>query len=134
MSMADYLVNYTWDTSHAVPLLIVSVSGRLLTDPLAIARIIDQAHLLAEQHTESDELYLVYDLTRTERRLPLNSLMGRTRISPRVKGVYVIGIINRTDEMAVLIMSAAKRLPYTVEFYPSLDELHAHLNRQDALR
>jgi len=42
--MADYLVNYTWDTSHAVPLLIVSVSGRLLTDPLAIARIIDQAH------------------------------------------------------------------------------------------
>ncbi|HMM28728.1 MAG TPA: hypothetical protein PKD46_10625 [Aggregatilineaceae bacterium] len=132
--MADYSVNYTWDASHAVPLLIATVSGRVLSDLTALPRIIDQAHAIAEQHTECEGLYVAYDFSRTERRLPLDALMKRTRISGRVRGVYVIGAGSRKDEMAALIMSAAKRLPYPVVFYPTLDALYAALRAQNALR
>lgn len=132
--MADYHVNYTWDASQPVPLLIATVSGRVLTDLSALPRIIDQAHALSEQHTECDALYLAYDLSRTERRLPLDALMQRTRVSPRVKAVFVIGVGSRKDEMAALIMSAAKRLPYPIDFFPTLDDLYAALHVQNALR
>lgn len=132
--MADYLVNYTWDASHAVPLLIATISGRLLTDLSAPARIIDQTHAVAEQHTECDALAVVYDLSRTERRLPLDALMKRTRVSARVKAVFVIGAGSRKDEMAALIMSAAKRLPYPIDFFPTLDDLYAALGAQNARR
>lgn len=132
--MADYQVNYTWDTTHAVPLLIVTISGRVLNDGQALGRIIDQTHAVAEQHTDYDEIFVAYDMSRTERRLPLHGLMGRSHISPRVKGVYVIGAGSRKDEMAVLIMSTAKRLPYEIHFCPSLDDVHAGLARRDAPR
>ncbi len=132
--MADYLVNYTWDASLAMPLLIVTVSGRLLTDLSALPRIIDQAHAVAEQHTECDALAIVYDFSRTERRLPLDALMKRTHVSARVKAVFVVGAGSRKDEMAALIMSAAKRVTYPVEFFPTLDDLYAALRAQNALR
>lgn len=132
MAMADYQLNYTWDISHAVPLLIATISGRVLNDGQALGRIIDQTHAIAEQHTDYEEIFVAYDLNRTERRLPLHALMGRNRISSRVKCVYVIGAGSRKDEMAVLIMSAAKRLPYEVRFCGSLDEVHASLARYDA--
>lgn len=132
--MADYQVNYTWDTSHAVPLLIATISGWLLSDAQALGRIIDQTHAIAEQHTDYDEIYVAYDLSRTERRLSLQALMCRSRISQRVKTVYVIGAGSRKDEMAVLIMSAAKRVPYEVRFAQTLDDVHAALSEHDARR
>lgn len=132
--MVSYLVHYTWDESHAVPLLLATVSGQILYDGQAVGRIIDQTHAIAEQHAECDRLLLAYDLSATERRLPLADLMKRSRISPRVAGVYVIGLGSRKDEMATLIMSAAKRLPYPVGFFSTLDDLHGALSAQDAPR
>jgi hypothetical protein len=132
MAMADYQLNYTWDASHAVPLLVATISGRLLNDRQALGQIIDQTHAVAEQHIDYEEIFVAYDLSQTERRLPLHALMGRSRISLRVKRVYVIGAGSRKDEMAVLIMSAAKRLPYEVRFCGSLDEVHKALSTLDA--
>ena len=130
--MADYQVNYTWDTSHAVPLLIATVSGRVLSDAHALGRILDQTHAIAEQHTDYDEIYLAYDLSRTERKLSLHGLMGRSYVSSRVTRAYVVGAGSRKDEMAVLIMSAAKRVSYEVVFCATLDEVHAALAEHDA--
>jgi len=132
--MADYQVHYTWDATHAVPLLIATVSGRVLTEGQALGWIIDQTHALAEQHTEYDKIFIAYDLSRTERRLPLHGLMSRSRVSSRVKRVYVVGAGSRKDEMAVLIMGAAKRLSYPVDFFPTIDELQAALRAKDAWR
>lgn len=134
MAMADYQVHYTWDATHAVPLLIATITGRVLNEGQALGRIIDQTHAIVEQRTDYDELYIAYDLCRTERRLPLHGLMSRSRVSSRVTRVYVVGAGSRKDEMAVLIMSAAKRLPYEIRFCGSLDEVHAGLAQADATR
>jgi hypothetical protein len=42
--------------------------------------------------------------------------MRRSVVSLAVKQVTIYGARSRTDEMAILIMSAAKRLPYEIVF------------------
>lgn len=112
----DYQVVYCWDHSQTPPVLLARVSGSLLADPGAIPAIIDQTHTLVNQQAFLEAVHLVYDITHTEGRLPLAALMRRSVISPAVKRVVVLGARSRTDEMAVLIMSAAKRLPYDIAF------------------
>jgi hypothetical protein len=130
--MTDYHVTYHWDTSYVTPVLFVTTTGKILSDPQTIPTIIDQTHALIEKQREHAALILVYDTIGTERRLPLESLMGRQVFSPKVKGVILIGARARTDEMAVLIMSAAKRLPYDIQFFDTRDEAEAYLRAQDA--
>ena len=77
MAMADYQLNYTWDASHAVPLLVATISGRLLNDRQALGQIIDQTHAVAEQHIDYEEIFVAYDLSQTERRLPREAAKTR---------------------------------------------------------
>lgn len=118
----DYFITYQWDTSHRPTVLLALVSGSLLADPATIPTIIDQTHTLINEQTNLDAIHLMYDLTRTEGRLPLAALMQRSVISPAVKHVTICGAHSRTDEMAVLIMSAAKRLPYEIAFTSSIPQ------------
>lgn len=117
--MTDYQVDYCWDHSGPLAVLHVTLTGSLLSDPGAIPAIIDQAHALVDQ---SDALTacIAYDLTGMEGHLPLEALMRRGAPSPRVARVAIIGARTRPDEMAVLIMSAAKRVPYPVHFFATL--------------
>ncbi|NDJ76047.1 MAG: hypothetical protein GYB65_07290 [Chloroflexi bacterium] len=118
--MADFQVEYRWDTSHAIPILFITVSGHILTDAGTIPGIIDKTHALVEK-CGWNTVYLVYDICQTEGRLPLNAMMSRSAFSSRVRRVIVVGAKARTDEMAVLIMGAAKQVPYDITFCDSLD-------------
>lgn len=115
--MADYQLDYRWNMAGRVPVLSVVITGRLLNDPTAIPSIIDQTHAFIDRHPQYDAVYVAYDLTHTERKLPLPALMQRSAYSPKVKRVAVIGASARTDEMAVLIMGAAKGVPYPFGFF-----------------
>jgi hypothetical protein len=115
----DYQIAYRWDFSQARPALLAHVSGSLLADPATIPTIIDQTHTLINEQPHLTAVTLAYDLTRTEGRLPLAALMRRSVVSPAVKQVTIYGARSRTDEMAILIMSAAKRLPYEIVFAAS---------------
>jgi hypothetical protein len=119
ITTVDYHITYHWDTSNPLTILHARVSGSLLADPAAIAALIDQTHTLVDERPGAAEVTIVYDLTHTEGRLPLAALMRRSVISPAVRRVIVCGARSRTDEMAVLIMSAAKRLPYDILFAAS---------------
>lgn len=130
-SMADYKVDYRWDTDHAVPILFVTVTGSILSDPATIPTVIDETHTRIEQRTDLDSVYLAYDVTGTERTLPLAALMGRTLFSSKVKRVVLIGVRARTDEMSVLIMGTAKQVPYEYRFAETLADAAPHLYDQD---
>jgi len=129
--MADYELAYRWSLVSAAPVLYVRVLGSLLSDPNAIPAIIDRVHAYAEQSLYP-RVRLAYDITRTERHLPLPALMRRAAPSPRVQRVAVVGAGARTDEMAVLIMSAAKGLDYPLRFFATLDEAAPFLHEQEA--
>jgi hypothetical protein len=126
--MKNYQVHFRWDLSHAIPLLLVTVSGRLLSDPTALPAIIDQAHACAEDREEG--VYIVYDFRGTEGKLPLHALMRHTRTCRRVRQVAVVGARARSDEMAFLIMGAAKRVPYGHVFFKSPEEAIMHLRQE----
>jgi len=115
--MADYQLEYRWNVASSVPVLSVVITGRVLNDPTAIPTIIDQTHAYIDRHPQYGAVYIAYDMTRTERKLPLPALMQRSAYSPRVKRVAIIGARARTDEMAVLIMGAAKGVPYPYGFF-----------------
>ncbi len=130
--MTDYRVEYRWNSAQPLPLLLVTVSGRLLADPRSLPQIIDQAHHVVDQHKDCEAVCLAYDLTRTEGRLPLHALMCRSVLSDKVRRVVVIGARARRDEMSVLIMAAAKRLPYEIDFFGTLEEAYPALGQQSA--
>ncbi len=119
--MADYQIEYRWNLAGGVPVLSVVITGRLLDDPTAIPTIIDQTHAFIERHPQFTHVYIAYDLTHTERKLPLAALMRRSEYSAKVGRVAIIGAGARTDEMAVLIMGAAKRVPYTIAFFDTAE-------------
>jgi len=119
ITTVEYHITYHWDTSNPLTVLHARVSGSLLADPTAIPALIDQTHKLVDERPGAEGVTIVYDLTRTEGRLPLAALMRRSVISPAVRRVIICGARSRTDEMAVLIMSAAKRLPYDILFAAS---------------
>jgi hypothetical protein len=123
--MPSYQVTYQWDMSHSVPVLLTTVSGNLLDNPDTIATIIDQTYAYIDQHGEYQTVHLVYDITDTERRLPLEALMRSQQYSLKVQQITLVGARSRKDEMAVLIMGAAKRLPYDFAFAHTLEEAKA---------
>jgi len=135
--MSNYYVEYCWDTSSSVPVLWIVVSGKLLDDPRALATIIDQAHLRANRDKDQTEVYLAYDFSATEGRLPLSYLMQWSHPCPKVKRVAMIGVRARIDEMAVLIMAAAKRVPYECRFFETREDARYFLSShglQDAVQ
>ncbi len=127
--MADYELVYRWSLVSAEPVLYVRVVGSLLGEPNTIPTIIDRVHAYIEQSLYP-HVHLAYDITRTERRLPLPALMRRSAPSRRVQRVAIVGAGARTDEMACLIMGAAKGLNYPLRFFDTLEEaapfLHGH--------
>ena len=129
--MADYQIDYHWDVSQAIPVLWLVVSGKLLTDHRTISNMIDQAHAYAERHDEYNLIHLAYDIRATEGKLPLAMLMGRTRMCNKIKRVAIIGARSRLDEMAMLIMAAAKQLPYEFGFFSSQDHAIDFLYERD---
>jgi hypothetical protein len=133
--MTDYQVDYHWDDTHSIPILTIAVSGRLLTDKRSIPAIIDQGHTYVEQNKECKAVYLIYDFSKTEGRFPLDALMRSTPYSHKIKEVAIIGAHARTDEMALLIMGAAKRIPYEYRFFHSFnaarDYFYGQSNNQE---
>lgn len=129
--MADYQIEYRWDVSQAIPVLWLMVTGKLLTDHRAISTMIDQAHAYADRYDQYNPIHLAYDIRATEGKLPLAMLMGRTRVCSKVKRVAVIGARSRLDEMAMLIMAAAKQLPYEFGFFSSSDHAVEFLYARD---
>jgi hypothetical protein len=120
--MLSYHVTYRWDTVSGVPVLFVTLAGQLLADASTLADIIDQTHRYVDACDKYNAVHIIYDFTRTERRLPLHGLMQSGQVSRKVRGATVVGAQTRKDEMAVLIMAAAKQVPYDFAFTQTLDE------------
>ena len=119
--MKTYTVEYHWDFRYQLPMLQVQLSGTLLNSQHTLPQMIDNVHAVI-QRSDHDAVYLLYDFSSTERRLPLASLMQRTRVSPKVKRVAIVGTRARVDEMSVLIMRSAKQIPYDYGFFNTIDE------------
>lgn len=115
--MIDYQADYHWELIGERSVLFVTITGSLLSHSRAISTIIDRTHHLANGRSETDQVWIVYDFTRTEGRLPLQSLMVDTEPCSKIRRVSVIGLHNRADEMSILIMVAAKRMSYPVDFF-----------------
>ncbi|MBN1200649.1 MAG: hypothetical protein JXJ20_02215 [Anaerolineae bacterium] len=126
--MPDYTVEFRWDISPTRAVLWITLQGNLLSDPQSIPTIIDQAHAYADRYEGHKPVCLAYDLSSTEQQLPLAALMRRTRISAKVKRVAIIGARARTDEMAVIIMANAKRIPFEFKFFKTREAAHNYLH------
>ncbi len=128
--MIDYQADYHWELLDGTPVLFVTVTGHLLSNPRAIPAIIDRAHHLSNAHHEFDQVWIVYDFTRTEGRLPLQALMVDTELCSKICRISVIGLHSRADEMSILIMAAAKQASYPVDFFTTEQSARVNLAGQ----
>jgi hypothetical protein len=128
-----HTVDFRWHTLRSIPLLVVHVSGKILLDSRIIPAILDQSHVQVDHHS-ANSVYMLYDFTQTEGKLPLHALMQRTFASSKVKRVGVMGARTRADEMAMMIMATAKRLPYPIEFFRSVEDAERVFYAHDVVR
>lgn len=125
--MSDYHIDYRWHRDHAIPVLHVTIAGALPTIGHSLPAIINRAHARIDQCADCHAVHLVYDISGTSGRLPLAALMRRDQPSRKVERAAIVGARTRADEMAVLIMAAACRLPYDFEFFDSPAAAAAYL-------
>lgn len=116
--MAELTAYHAWDLAFPIPVLVVTVAVARPGAGQTIPALLDdvRAAVDAEQHAQ---VCVAYDLRAVDLRLPLEVLMQSTAPSPKVQRVAVIGTRSRIDEMAVLIMAAAKQFPYPIRFFRS---------------
>lgn len=128
---AHYRTTYHWDSSYALPTLVVTVEDDFNWQPLAISAIIDEMHRVVDQESPG-RAFIMYDMRHASTQMPVRALMRREHWSKKVQGVLLVGAFRRPDEMAVLIAANAKCLPYPYLFFTEMEAAEQYLHQQAA--